>query len=89
METRHFITVDRCSKESRGVFCNREGQAYSKDRPWTEDEMGEVLGVFEIVLAPMSMELTEEELAEYRWWSPLAEYSYQFGIARKEKSKDA
>lgn len=85
METRHFLTVDWCKEGKRGIFCNRQGQAYSKERPWTEDEMGEVLGPFDLILAPESMELSDKEVAEYRWWTPLAEYQDQFGVARKEK----
>lgn len=83
-EKRHFLTVDWCSKGKRGIFCNKEGTPFSQDHPFTEDEAWEVLGPFDLILDPQSLELTEKELKEYCKWCPLAEYSGRFGISIKE-----
>ena len=80
---RWFLTVDWCGKGHRGVFCDRNGNAFGKDSQHTEDEMGEILGPFDLVLAPQSLELTDEEAAQYTCWRPLAEYTHQYGVAHK------
>lgn len=80
---RWFLTVDWCSKGNRGIFCNLEGNSFSKDTQHTEDEMFEILGAFDLILAPESIELSLDELKEYHLYTPLAEYSNQYGIARK------
>lgn len=82
---RYFITVDWCNEGNRGIFCDRNGKAFPKDNePHTEEEMSEVLDLFEIVLNPKSEPFTEEEFKKYRRFKPLAEYSNQYGIASKE-----
>ena len=85
MATRYFLTVDWCGKGNRGIFCDQDGQAFSKDEePHTPDEMWKILGMFEMVLAPESTALTEKEVAEHQWWFPLKEYSSVYGYATKE-----
>ena len=82
-----FLTVDWCSRGSRGVFCDTEGYAFSKNTQHTEDEMREILDVFFIVLSPKSIELSEDELMEYSQFIPLAEYSRRFGVAVKTRDE--
>jgi len=82
-EARYFLTVDWCSKGNRGVFCDGEGNCFSKPEAHTKDEIWEILGPFDLVLSPQSELLTEEELRQYHRWVPLAEYSNQYGIALK------
>jgi hypothetical protein len=81
---RYFITVQWCNSGKRGVFCECDGSATSKDEPFTLDEMDNYLGAFSMILNPQSLGLEEEELKQYSQWIPLEEYSYQFGIACKE-----
>ena len=80
---RWFLTVDWCNKGKRGVFANCNGNSFSKERQHTEDEMWEILGAFDMILAPQSIELSEDELKGYRKFYPLAEYSNQYGIVCK------
>ena len=80
---RYFLTVDWCNKDKRGIFCSREGNPFSQDHPFTENEAWNVLGAFDLILNPQSLELTKEELKTYNKWSPLAEYSNKYGIARQ------
>ncbi len=80
---RWFLTVDWCSKGNRGIFCNANGNSFSKERQHTEDEMWEILDAFSLILAPQSVELTEAEVKTYNQYHPLAEYSHQYGIACK------
>ena len=82
---RWFLTVDRCGEGRRGVFCNTRGTGYSSEIQHTRDEMGEILGVFELILNPQSVLLTEDELAEYNRWLPLDEYSQAFGVAYRKQ----
>jgi hypothetical protein len=80
---RWFVTVDWCNKGKRGVFCNTQGQSFSKETQHTEDEMWEILDAFSMILSPQSIELSLDELKEYHLFTPLAEYSNQYGIACK------
>ncbi len=80
---RWFLTVDWCNKNNRGIFCNANGNSFSKDTQHTEDEMWGILGAFAMILNPQSIELSEDELKEYHKFYPLAEYSNQYGIACK------
>jgi len=78
----YFLTVDWCNSNRRGIFCKRQGQGYwKKDEPHTADEMGNILGPFDMILNPKSELLTIDQVKEYTQWIPLAEYSYEFGIA--------
>ncbi len=77
---RWFLTVDWCDKGKRGIFCNANGNSFSKETQYTEDEMWEILGAFAMILNPQSIELGEDELKEYHLFTPLAEYSHQYGI---------
>jgi hypothetical protein len=87
MESAYFLTVDWCKDGRRGVFCDSTGCGYRKDdAPHTELEMHEILGPFWLILAPESELLTEQQVSEFTLWTPLAEYSNQFGIARKADS---
>ena len=81
---RWFLTVDRCSEGKRGIFCDRQGHSFSQETQHTEDEMWDILGPFDLVLAPKSIEMDEEELKKYHLYSPLAEYKHQYGIAHKD-----
>lgn len=84
-ETRHFLTVRWCNKGRRGIFCDKTGAPVAKDdAPLTYEEMMKALDVFWIILVPESRELSPEEVATYRWWRPLAEYSNEYGIAMQE-----
>ena len=49
----------------------------------TDSEIWDILDTFYLVLSPQSIELSEGEVKEYRRFCPLAEYSYQYGIACK------
>jgi hypothetical protein len=78
---RWFLTVDWCSKGKRGIFCNKNGNSFSQETQHTEDEIWNILGPFDLVLAPLSVLLSEEELKEYHLWTPLAEYKNEYGVA--------
>lgn len=84
---KYFITVDWCGKGRRSIFCSADGNAFWKEEhlgPHTEDEIFEVLGMFDLVLAPKSILLSEDELKEYNQYYPLAEYSNMYGYACKK-----
>lgn len=81
MEQAYFLTVDWCNQGKRGIFCNFDGQCFRKDEAHTEDEMFDILGAFDLVLAPKSELYTIEQVKKFTRWVPLAEYSNQFGIA--------
>ena len=84
MPKHFFITVDWCNKGNRGVFASKEGNAFGKEfGPHSEDEMGEILGPFDLILHPKSEPFTEAELATYRRFVPLAEYSNEYGVVFK------
>lgn len=80
---RYFLTVDWCAEGRRGLFCDRDGKPFSTDRPHRQQEMWDILGTFARILDPKSMPLTEEEVAKYTVWCPLAEYKNQYGIVRR------
>jgi len=78
----YFLTVDWCNKGQRGIFCSKEGASFHKDdEPHTALEEQAILGPFWIILAAKSEPLTEEELAKFTYFRPLAEYTNQYGIA--------
>lgn len=82
MTTRYFLTVDLCRRGKRGIFCDQEGNAFSKeDEPHTLDEMREILGPFWLVLGPESKQFSEEEAAACTDWFPLGEYREVYGYA--------
>lgn len=81
---RWFLTVDWCRKGKRGIFTNINGNAFSKETQHTEDEMWDILDAFAMILNPQSLELNEGELKEYHRFYPLAEYSNQYGVVRKD-----
>lgn len=82
----YFLTVDWCRKGQRGIFCSSKGQPFRKqDRPHTEQEIQDILGPFYIILAPKSAPFAEDQLRQYINWKPLAEYTYQFGIALRDQ----
>ncbi len=83
-ESRYFLTVDWCSQGRRGIFCDSQGQAFAKEMPHDADDFWRILDAFTIVLAPQSQLLSEEEVAKYKKWTPLAEFSHQYGIAVPE-----
>jgi len=83
---RYFLTVEWCQDGQRGVFCDVQGRSFPKDgEPHTDPEIREILGPFALILDPASQPFTEEEVAEYTVFRPLAEYSDQYGIALKEE----
>ena len=81
---RWFVTVDWCGKGNRGIFCNTKGQSFSKDVQHSVEEMDDIVGLFWMILDPKSSELTEQEIKEYKYFYPLAEYSNQYGMACKQ-----
>ena len=84
MTKRWFLTVDWCNEGRRGIFASMKGNPFSKEIPHTEDEMFDILGAFEMILNPQSIELSEDELKEYHRFYPLAEYSNQYGVVCRE-----
>ena len=80
---KYFLTVDWCNKGNRGIFCSREGTAFPKDTPHTEDDIWEILDCFNMILSPKSEAITEEELKQYHRFIPLAEYSNKYGVVLK------
>ena len=81
-KTRYFITVEWCDNGFRGVFCSKDGTAAAKDgEPYTTEELDNVLGPFSLILSPRSEEMSEADLERYTRFVPLAEYSYEWGIA--------
>ena len=78
---RYFLTVDWCSKGNRGIFCNKNGNSFSKETEHTEDEMWEILDAFSMILNPKSEPFTEAEIKLHKRFVPLAEYSNQYGVA--------
>jgi len=84
--TIYLVTVEWCSDEHRGIFCNVEGQCFRKDgEPHTQEEMDSCLGPFTLILNPKSEPFTEEEVAQYTHFRPLAEYSNEYGIALRRE----
>lgn len=83
----YFLTVEWCSKGGRGIFCSIRGNAFRKDRePHTWEEMRDILGPFLMILSPESQVFTEEQVAEFSWFRPLAEYKGAYGIALTEEN---
>jgi hypothetical protein len=83
--TIYFITVEWCSDGHRGIFCSRGGACFRQDgEPHTQEEMDRCLGPFTLILNPKSEPFTEEEVAEFTLFRPLAEYKNQYGIALRE-----
>jgi len=86
MSESFFLTVDWCKKSGRGIFCDAEGNAFRKDgEPHDAEEMMDILDVFFIILSPQSEAFTEQEVAEFTYYRPLAEYNGQYGIALREE----
>ena len=84
-EKRWFLTVDWCNKGRRGIFCDVNGNAYSKETQHMKDEMWQILGAFAVILNPKSILFSRNELKEYCLFSPLAEYSNQYGMVCKDE----
>lgn len=82
IEQAYFVTVDWCGKGERGVFCSRDGKAFRSDVPHTEEKMREILGLFWRILSPLSELFSKGELTGKALWTPLPEFSNQYGIAR-------
>jgi hypothetical protein len=88
---KYVLTVDWCNQGKRGIFSNRQGHCFWKEETegeHTEDEMWEILGMFDLVLSPKSELISDEEMKEYRWFTPLDEYSQMYGIVRKENTDE-
>jgi len=87
MAETYFLTVKWCGKGGRGIFCDTGGKSPWKDgEPHTPEEMWDILGPFFLILSPESRAFTEEEVAEFTYYRPLAEYKAEYGIALKEES---
>ena len=80
---RWFLTVDWCNKGKRGIFCSIKGNSFGKESPHTEDEMFDILGAFDLILNPQSIQFSPKELGAYKSYLPLMEYYGQYGIAVK------
>jgi len=86
---RYFLTVDWCSTGNRGIFCDSMGNCFSQDTPHTEEDFFRILDHFGLILTPLSLLLSEDEVAQYTRWVPLSEFSNMYGIAlRKETSHE-
>ena len=86
----HFLTVDWCGEGKRGLFVRivPEGESttiipFHKAEPYTEEEMRQILGPFEMVLYPKSVEMSFEEATEHKVLVALGEYSNQYGVVLK------
>ena len=79
-----FLTVDWCNQGKRGIFAKKDGTSFSKELQHEQEEMHDILGPFSLILNPESIELSDDELKEYHLFYPLAEYSNEYGIVRKE-----
>jgi hypothetical protein len=86
----YFMTVEWCSDGYRGIFCDLDGNPFRKaGQPHTQDEMDDILGPFTLILGAKSQPFTEQQLAEYTSFCPLAEYQNQYGIVLKpEQAKE-
>ena len=84
MASRHFLTVEWCKNGKRGIFSDRDGNAFSDESELSRERMEDILDVFFLILNPKSMEFTEEEITQYTQFYPLAEYSNQYGIVLKK-----
>lgn len=83
--TMYFMTVEWCSDKHRGVFCSKDGTPFRKDgEPHTNEEMDAMLGPFWLILGAKSQPFTQEEITEYTYFRPLAEYKDQYGIALRK-----
>lgn len=87
LQERWFITVDWCNQGKRGIFCDFHGNCVVKDEQHTLDEIENSLGVFSMILNPLSEKMTIEEAIAHNKWIPLEEYSNQWGIAFSEIEK--
>ncbi|KKN74877.1 hypothetical protein LCGC14_0386260 [marine sediment metagenome] len=88
MESKYFLTVDWCSEGKRGIFSSASGDVFGSDTQHTEDEMGEILGVFSMILNPQSLVFTEAEVANYTAFYPLAEYTNHYGVVLPKGESD-
>ena len=89
MNSAYFLTVEWCGNGQRGVFCDTKGKCFRKDgEPHTREEMHGFLGVFWMILSPKSESFTVEELAQFTSFTPLAEYSNEFGIVRRKEQHE-
>ena len=89
--SKYLLTVDRCSLGFRGIFTSRNGDCFWKEETegaHTEDEMGEILGPFDMVLSPKSVLMTEEEMSKYHLFIPLGEYSEVYGYVLTTEQYD-
>lgn len=81
LEIKWFLTVDWCKQGKRGLFTDPRGKGYWLPEPYTEAEMHDILGVFWMILSPMCLPFTEEEMKSVSEWYSLDEYNDQFGYA--------
>lgn len=87
-EQAYFLTVDWCKKGNRGIFCDGEGRCFRKaEESHTALEIQEILGPFWLILTPKSELFTKEQVDEFQFWYPLAEYSNQYGIVHREERR--
>lgn len=91
-EKHHFLTVDWCGEGKRGLFVQIKRDVehtnilpFHKLDPYTKKEMKEILGTFELILKPKSVEMSFNEAFEHKELKMLAEYSNAYGIIIKPK----
>lgn len=88
MDKQFVLTVDWCQQGRRGVFCNKDGVAHVEDHELSCDETFAILGPFYLILDPKWVEMSDEAAKEYSLFVPLAEYSYEWGVAIRPEDKD-
>ena len=79
-----YLTVERCNSGKRGVFAQSDGTVISDETQHTQEQMQNFLGGFGIILNPQSIEITDDELREYKNFYPLAEFNEHYGIVLKD-----
>lgn len=85
----YFLTVDWCNRGKRGIFCSIKGMPFSKETPHTRDEMFSILGAFDLILNPQSIQFSQKEVERYNCYQPLMEYYGQYGIAMKRSDTES
>lgn len=87
MEKKYYVlTVDRCHDGKRGILVSINGEKKTmnpvwKEEPYTEEEITEFLGPFEMILSPIVIKMTQAEVVKHNSVVPLEEYQNQYGIA--------
>lgn len=83
-EKKWYITVERNNSGIRGIFTDFHGVGFwrtEEEGQHTDDQMGEAVGLFWIVLDPKSVLISADELRNYNRFIPLGEFKGVYGIA--------